>query len=369
MKKIDKKQFINQILSGKEDNPLPKKVLPIKNDSIKEFKVKRKFIYCVNGNENLVDIHNRLLNNFLNQIPLSKPAIAFRKNLSYLDLFEPHKNNYYFMRLDIKDFFHSITEELISDRFETYFENEFFDEVKTQRLLQSFINLVTYTIPTSSENEKHKGKKVLPIGFKTSPSISNIVFRKLDIIITKYCSDKNITYTRYADDMLFSSNSLSTYLHSDHFFNEIKYLLSMDGFKLNDNKTLKSTHSISLNGYLIESNKELGEPGNIRISNKKTIKIEKILYELKKGKSKQEVMTKFFGFTISPDNFKYFPPKQSFIERYCHDQLLNKLLGFRSYLISIIRFNEKFDCVNNQAIKKYTNIISELNEYTDSIQE
>jgi len=362
MKKKDKNGFFSIIGSEGKELFQSRPIVPINPKFIDEFKIRKKYLYRFKQDHQLIKVHQNLLDNFLVKIPLNDSAIAFRKNLSYLNFIEPHRRSFHFMRLDLKSFFHSITENLLVDCFKSYFEDSYIDEQSTQKLINSFINIVSYRVPLNSKNDTFRDEVILPIGFKTSPRISNIVFRKLDLLIQNYCFTHDITYTRYADDMLFSSGKLSKFIHSDLFYSEIKYLLSLDGFKLNKLKTIKSTHTISLNGYIIENSKNRENPASIRISNKKTYKIEKLLYELKKGKTNTEIMTKLFGFTISPKYFLYFPPKPEFVEKYCKDQLLNKMLGYRSYLISILKFDQKYHCVNDTAIDKYKKIIKLLNK-------
>lgn len=47
--------------------------------------------------------------------------------------------------------------------------------------------------------------KILVAGFNTSPIIANIVCSKMDKELSAICKDRNINYTRYADDLSFSS--------------------------------------------------------------------------------------------------------------------------------------------------------------------
>jgi retron-type reverse transcriptase len=46
-------------------------------------------------------------------------------------------------------------------------------------------------------------------GFPTSPVLANIVMRGLDISVSDHCEKHGIVYTRYADDLAFSSKTLS----------------------------------------------------------------------------------------------------------------------------------------------------------------
>jgi len=194
------------------------------------------------------------------------------------------------------------------------------------------------------------------MGFVTSPAISNVVFRKVDIQIQKLCLDKKILYTRYADDMVFSSERSNPYLHSIGFINEIKIIVSQLGLKINAKKTLKSQHTLSLNGYIIQN----GEFPEIRISNKKTKIIKKLIYMyFHKKSSPQEIQKKLFHYQINPVSFRS-PPEDGTIRKYYKDQLKNKVSGYRSYLISMIKFNNRYSCTSRDTINTYTRLIDKM---------
>ena len=73
----------------------------------------------------------------------------------------------------------------------------------------------------------------LPQGAPTSPMLSNLVFRKIDVKIFSYCRKRNIIYTRYADDLTFSSNSLTP----KKIISYVKMIVNANGFELNEEKT------------------------------------------------------------------------------------------------------------------------------------
>jgi len=333
-----------------------------------EFKIGNKYFYKLDDNSSLNVVHDDLCREFLNLVPVNNSATAYRCGMSYLNLFEPHRNGFYFLRLDISSFFYSIQEKLIRDRFsdhfkDDYFKEEYVDRNKKQTLLDGFISLTTYKIPENSLNERFRNKVVLPIGFKTSPVISNIVFRKIDILIQKYCVSKNIVYSRYADDMLFSSSEDKKFVHSVAFYHELKYFLSIDGFKINKRKTVRSKHTVSLNGYVVRKDDFSYKASSMSVSNKKTKIINKLLFLLGKGEKSEYIMSKLFGFRRSPKNFNFYPPSDDYVEKFCKTQIHNKIAGYRSFLISIIKFNERYYCVNDLAIRKYTKLIDSLNKH------
>jgi len=406
IKKVSTNGFRNLV---KNFIDLTSEVPSIQPEDIKEFKIGKSYFYTIKNKQKFFIkydkknycIYDILNSHFSKTIPLNSASTAFRKELSYLHFFEPHKENYNFIRLDIRSFFHSITEEDIEDVFEKYFYDEPIYENGTQSLLDAFIKLVTYKIPKNSPNKKFRGKRVLPMGFKTSPVISNIIFRQLDIQIQKLCLERGVVYTRYADDMLFSSSKYLTYIHSDDFVKEIRIIISRMNFELNEHKTIKAKHTLSLNGYTIQyskfhsdskvpkikfSKKEQDEMeklleviGNIktpsskgevihelRLSNKKTNVIKKMIHMIdKEKKSPILILKKLFQYRIK---WKFKPLDIETSQKYYLEQLLHKILGYRSYLLSIIQFDKKYHCTQKETIDKYLKIIDDLEGISDNFQ-
>jgi len=363
MRKFTKKNFKELLENILVDGMVPS----IKQENINEFKIGKSYFYELKDNDNLLSIHKSINTAFQRNIPLNNAVVAFRKNKSYLDLFEPHRKHYYFLRLDIKSFFHSIETDDIKHILSVYFEDEHIDDDKLQTLIDALINLVTYTVPNDSPNEAFIGKEILPMGFVTSPVVSNIVFRKIDIQIQKFCSEQNIVYTRYADDMLFSSDKNSKYIHSDGFINEISILVSQMKFKLNQHKTLKATHTLSLNGYTVQysnitkdilGGRDEKVINEFRLSNKKINIIKKMIHLIDVEKqTPRYILKKLFNYQLSPD----VPIDKR--EEYYNHQLTNKLTGYRSYLLSFITFNKKYKCMQKDTTKKYIELIEKLNRH------
>jgi len=359
------KQLVENNLNSKSTVP------SISSSDIKEFKIGKSYFYTIKNKKKFQIKHNKktfciydILNaHFSKSIPLNNATTSFRKNFSYLNFFEPHKNNYHFIRLDIRSFFHSIDIEDIKKVFKPYFHDVYIDEKKTQHIVDAFINLVTYEIPKNSPNliKKKKGKRVLPMGFKTSPMISNVVFRQLDIQIQKLCSKRNIIYTRYADDMLFSSSKDFKFIHSESFINEIRVIIALLNFELNAHKTIKANHTLSLNGYTIEYGKS-----ELRLSNKKINIIKKMIYMINiKEASADIILKKLFQYKIK---WKVKALDRETYEKYNIEQLLHKVLGYRSYLLSVVKFDKKYHCTQQDTIDKYLKIIDTLEEISEKFQ-
>jgi retron-type reverse transcriptase len=75
--------------------------------------------------------------------------------------------------------------------------------------------------------------KRLPQGAPTSPALSNLVARPLDEALSELSRSAQINYTRYADDLSFSSSQPV----SDRFRSEVVQIVNRFGFNLQPRKT------------------------------------------------------------------------------------------------------------------------------------
>lgn len=117
-------------------------------------------------------------------------AHAYMKKRNTLSELKVHQDNKsrWFLKLDIKDFFNCCIEPLV---------------------VNALLNM--YPIPIFLQKEDDLKKLIspcfldgaLPQGAPSSPFLSNMVMVHTDYLITKALP--TLTYTRYADDMLFSS--------------------------------------------------------------------------------------------------------------------------------------------------------------------
>lgn len=314
-------------------------------------------------------INNSLTKIVFSRIPLNNSAYGFVPNRSYLDFLTPHVKNYYFLRLDVKKFFYSIDISLIKKLVQSLFSQD--KEGKKHSPYDVVMEAITHKTSSDFPIAEIRNRQVLPIGYPSSPVISNILFRPIDILIQKYCEGKKITYTRYADDMLFSGNT-KRILHGENFETEISILLATIGLKINNKKTIACENTISLNGYVIQNikptvNEFLSQYyetsiGHIHISNKKTQLICKVIHSLRKKESPENIMATHFGKTYNKHKFKY-TKDYSFYIKYADMQLQNKLKGYRSFLISLIKHNKKNNCISDKNIEKYSNLAREIERH------
>ncbi|MEV3841371.1 reverse transcriptase family protein [Aeromonas veronii] len=339
--------------------------------STEECKVADDVFFAIENNSHHKTINRKITNIVLSQQPVTSSACGFIKGKSYFDFLMPHISGYYFLRLDIKNFFHSIDERHVKALLSSLFSDEKEKRDQTTDKYSPFdiaTLAVMHSVPDNSTCEDLKGRTILPIGFPSSPIISNIIFRKIDILIQKYCDERKIKYTRYADDLLFSSFD-NKFIHGTQFEQEISILVSLLGLRLNNKKRVARENTISLNGYVIQNRKKTKsffnvlteQPiGSIRLSDKKIKIIKKLIHSLEHNHTPVEIMRALFDVNINTHKFKH-RKNYSFFEKYAKDQLLNKMRGYRSYLISIVSYNKKNPCVSPLEINKYIGLVNRLN--------
>jgi hypothetical protein len=72
----------------------------------------------------------------------------------------------------------------------------------------------------------------LPLGFRTSPVISNLVFKRTDLLIEQLCLSRSVQYSRWVDDLIFSGASVD-----DAFLADVTDVLHSTDWKINTKKT------------------------------------------------------------------------------------------------------------------------------------
>jgi len=127
-----------------------------------------------------------ILKQILENLPVSPYATAYIPKKRLTDNAAPHVGHTYLLKMDITDFFDSI----------------------------SFLQVISSAFPSAlyppqvgamltklcCRNER------LPQGAPTSPMLSNIVMRRFDNMLGGWCRERGITYTRYCDDLTFSAD-------------------------------------------------------------------------------------------------------------------------------------------------------------------
>lgn len=211
------------------------------------------FIDKKNGKKRQIDepvyslkiVQRWILINILYKIRVSKYSYGFAKTDTkvkspLVQVANEHKNNLYLLNLDLKDFYPSINR----DRVYNFYRNIGYNK--------SVSNLLTNLCICNNS---------LPQGAVTSAYLANLICRKLDNRISGYCNKKNIVFTRYADDLAFSSNDRELLRHA---YSVFKVIIKDEGFTLNSDKTRfngpiahKKVLGVTINDGLIKAPKSM----------------------------------------------------------------------------------------------------------------
>lgn len=206
------------LIKCNDKNKYNKTIYSISNNgenNYKIYKIKKKnnkYRTIYEPNKILKHIQRQILNNILNNKSISKYATAYHKGISLRDNAIPHINKDVVLKLDIKNFFESIS---FGDVYNVCFAIDSFPK--------SVGMLLTYLCTYSDH---------LTQGSPTSSYISNLVMKEFDEELGSWCEENDISYTRYSDDMTFSGN-----FNPSELIIKVKRMLHKLSLDLNDDKT------------------------------------------------------------------------------------------------------------------------------------
>lgn len=95
-------------------------------------------------------------------------------------------------------------------------------------------------------------RNVLPQGSPVSPILSNIVCQRLDFLLTGVAKRFGLKYTRYADDITFSSNK-NIFQDNGKFVDELQRILEQQHFHIKETKTRlqQTSHRQEVTGLIV----------------------------------------------------------------------------------------------------------------------
>ena len=144
-----------------------------------------------------------------------------------MDNARPHVGRHYIYNLDLKDFFPSVD----FQRVKACLKLPPFNLTGDREPLAFLIaNLCCVRHPNEPQ------RAFLPQGAPTSPILTNVVCQQLDRRLTGLAKRFGVTYTRYADDLTFSSFP-NVYQPGGEFCRELERIITDQRFVINPAKT------------------------------------------------------------------------------------------------------------------------------------
>lgn len=181
-------------------------------------------------------------------LPVHSASYAYVAGRGIKDNAIVHANSSFLLKMDFQNFFNSITPDILSSHFA-----KLGIEISESDL--NLLNQVVFWNPS----KKSYGKLILSVGAPISPFISNTIMFNFDKTINEACSLLGVNYTRYADDLTFSTNTKDLLFKIPEF---VKYVLSSEfgnRILINDSKTVFSSkkHNRHITGVTINNEGKL----------------------------------------------------------------------------------------------------------------
>lgn len=190
----------------------------------------------------LKKVQRWLQQNMLSKIAPHGASTAYSEHNTVFAAAERHVNARWLVKIDIERFFESIKEPYVASVFE---------RLGYPDLLSFQLGRLCTRLPTLKSRKdifKRRSKPALgvmqnewigflPQGAPTSPQLANLVMRRFDRRVTTAAKKAGLRYSRYSDDMIFSTTGSFSRERAEGFVRDIYDVLGAYGFEANRTKT------------------------------------------------------------------------------------------------------------------------------------
>lgn len=191
-----------------------------------------------------------ILYKLLSKLETEDPAHGFVRGRSTVTNATPHTGAQVLVNFDLSDFFPTIT----FPRVRGYFASLGYSPAAATILAL----LVTEpprreVVHAGTKYQVATGPHALPQGACTSPALSNLIARQLDRRLHGMAVKLGYEYTRYADDMTFSTKSEEATPSLGYLMARVRHICLDEGFKVNEKKTrvLRPSASQRVTGIVV----------------------------------------------------------------------------------------------------------------------
>ena len=160
----------------------------------------------------LLAIQQTIYHRILLPVNVHPVATGFRQNMSIVQNARPHLGKNQVLKTDIRHFFGSIRRRTVVKAFKAI----------------GYPGNISKVLAELCCKDGH-----LPQGAPTSPALSNIIAYEMDQKLQALSVEHNLTYTRYADDLTFSGNTINP----NSILPQIAAILRESRFVLKETKT------------------------------------------------------------------------------------------------------------------------------------
>ena len=176
--------------------------------------------------DGLAWLQRRILHTYLNRIDYPEHVSAYVCGRSIRDAAEKHSGRPLLLVMDIKDFFPTTRRSCVRNA------------LKHTLQVPTEVAEILATLTTAPTVPGVNKQFIVPQGAPTSGAVANLVaMQRLDPPIIKICTRYKLTYTRYADDMAFSSETPLKAHDVSSAISELIHAVHCTGYRINHKKT------------------------------------------------------------------------------------------------------------------------------------
>jgi len=193
--------------------------------------------------QRLKEMQRGILVEILEKIPVHPAAHGFVKGLSIKTFVTPHSGRRIILRMDLQDYFPSIS----GARIQSFFRILGYPEAVADLLGGICTNATPrdawQQVPSHidrirlHEYQTLYARPHLPQGAPTSPALANLCTYRVDCRLTSLAKSVGAHYSRYADDLAFSSNDATFERSVERFSIHVAAILMEEGFRVHHRKT------------------------------------------------------------------------------------------------------------------------------------
>lgn len=187
----------------------------------------------------LMHVQRWILGNVLTGLRIHDAAFAYRRHLSIRDCAQKHVGASWLLKMDLHNFFGTVEESRVYGAFRAMgyppllaFE---MGRICTQITLSGSEN--PWLEGRGVERYGAPSRGVLPQGAPTSGALANSIAFRLDERLTRIADESGLAFTRYSDDLTFSSSAKFDRALVAKIITEVEQAISLSGFVVHRKKT------------------------------------------------------------------------------------------------------------------------------------
>ncbi|MCC5639133.1 reverse transcriptase family protein [Nostoc sp. CHAB 5844] len=211
-----------------------------------------------------------ILKNILQKIGIHDAAHGFCRDRSIVTNATPHVGAEVIINIDLQDFFSAISYQRVKGLFQSFGYSSSIATIFS--LLCTTPAVAERDLDGKADFVKLK-QRLLPQGSPASPAITNIICGSLDDLLSAIAQKSGFTYTRYVDDLTFSTSGESI-KYISNIIQQTQSIVSDEGFTINSEKTriLRNSQQQEVTGIIVNE--------KINISRKKLKNFRATLYQI-----------------------------------------------------------------------------------------